>query len=40
MNELLLHIDKIHTPSMGVERIKKNLKLDTNDVVFIARIKY
>lgn len=31
--ELLLNIDKIHTTVMGLDRIKKNLKLDTNDVV-------
>lgn len=30
---LLDNIDKIHTTELGVERIKKNLKLDTNDVV-------
>ncbi len=30
---LLGNIDKIHTTKMGIDRIKKNLKLDTNDVV-------
>ena len=30
---LLSNIDKIHTTEMGIDRIKKNLKLDTNDVV-------
>ncbi len=30
---LLDHIDKIHTTEMGIARIKKNLKLDTEDVV-------
>ena len=30
---LLSNIDKIHTTEMGINRIKKNLKLDTNDVV-------
>ncbi len=30
---LLANINKIHTTEMGIERIKKNLKLDTNDVV-------
>jgi len=33
-NQILLdNIDKIHTTEMGVDRIKRNLKLDTNDVV-------
>ncbi len=30
---LLSNIDKLHTTEMGIDRIKKNLKLDTNDVV-------
>lgn len=30
---LLLNLDKIHTTDLGVDRIKKNLFLDTNDVV-------
>lgn len=30
---LLDNIDKIHTTEMGIDRIKKNLKLDTDDVV-------
>ena len=29
---LLSNIDKVHTTEMGIDRIKKNLKLDTNDV--------
>lgn len=36
---VLKNIDKIHTTSMGVERIKKNLKLDTNDVVLYCKNK-
>ena len=28
-----LQIDRVHTIKMGIDRIKKNLKLDTNDVV-------
>ena len=31
--ELLEKIDKLHTTPMGVERIKRNLKLDDIDVV-------
>lgn len=31
--ELLLNLDNIHTTKMGLDRIKRNLGLDTNDVV-------
>ncbi len=32
--QILLHnMDKIHTTKMGIDRIKKNLNLDTDDVV-------
>ena len=31
--ELLKNIEKIHTTELGIERIKKNLELDTKDVV-------
>lgn len=30
---LLDNIDKIHTTAMGVDRIKRNLKIDTTDAV-------
>ncbi|MDE7333426.1 MAG: DUF3781 domain-containing protein [Lachnospiraceae bacterium] len=30
---LIDNIDKIHTTKMGIDRIKKNLKLNTDDVV-------
>ena len=33
MNELLANLDKVHTTEMGIERIKRNLSLDTDDVV-------
>lgn len=36
---LLSSIDKIHTTEMGVDRIKKNLKLNTNDVVEFCKNK-
>ena len=36
---LLSNIDKIHTTEMGIDRIKKNLKLDTNDVVEYCKNK-
>lgn len=32
-NDLLHNIDKIHTTELGVGRIKKNLKIDTDNVV-------
>ena len=32
-NDLKQNIDKIHTTEMGIERIKRNLDLETVDVV-------
>lgn len=36
---LLANIEKLHTTKMGVDRIKKNLKLDTKDVVDYCKKK-
>ncbi len=36
---LLSNIDKVHTTKMGIDRIKKNLKLDTNNVVAYCKAK-
>ena len=36
---LLQNMDKIHTTEMGVIRIKKNLKIDNNDVVKFCKNK-
>lgn len=36
---LLSNIDKVHTTEMGIHRIKKNLKLDTDDVVEYCKNK-
>lgn len=36
---LLQNIDKVHTTEMGIDRIKKNLKLDTNNVVDFFKSK-
>ena len=36
---LLSNIDKVHTTEMGIDRIKKNLKLDINDVVEYCKKK-
>lgn len=30
---LLEQVDKIHTTERGIERIRKNLKIDTDDIV-------
>lgn len=36
---LLSNIDKVHTTEMGIDRIKNNLKLNTNDVVEFCKNK-
>ena len=36
---LLDNIDKIHTTKMGVDRIKRNLKIDSDDVVEYCKNK-
>ena len=36
---LLSNIDRVHTTKVGNDRIKKNLKLDTNDVVEYCKNK-
>lgn len=33
MNMLLENIEKLHTTQMGIERIKKNLQIETDDVM-------
>lgn len=38
-NDLLLNLDKLHTTELGVMRIKKNLSLETDDVVSWYRDK-
>ena len=38
-NELLNNLDKLHTTELGIQRIKKNLSLDTPDVVEWCRQK-
>ena len=37
--ELLNNLDKIHTTQMGIQRIKDNLKIDTNDVFEYCKSK-
>lgn len=36
---LISNLDKVHTTEMGVNRIKRNLALDENDVVEWCKIK-
>lgn len=38
-NELLKNLDKLHTTELGVERIKRNLSLNTDDVVDWCKAK-
>ena len=33
MSELLNYIDRIHTTTLGIERIKRNLSIEVDDVV-------
>jgi len=38
-NDLLKNLDKIHTTELGVERIRKNMGLDTGEVVVWCKEK-
>ena len=38
-NDLLKNLGKLHTTELGVERIQKNLSLDTDDVVDWCKTK-
>lgn len=38
-NELLKNLDKLHTTVLGIDRIKRNLSLDTEDVVDWCKAK-
>ncbi|WP_310601503.1 DUF3781 domain-containing protein [Anaerosporobacter sp.] len=38
-NELLINLDNLHTTELGIERIKRNLSLDVEDVVNWCREK-
>ena len=39
MNDLIKNIDKLHTTELGVIRIKKNLKIDVDDVAEYLKSK-
>ena len=38
-NELLLNLDKLHTTDLGVVRIRRNLSLDTDNVISWCKSK-
>ncbi|MCM1288061.1 MAG: DUF3781 domain-containing protein [Clostridium sp.] len=38
-NDLLKNLDKLHTTKLGIERIKGNLSLDTDDAVEWCKAK-
>ncbi len=39
MNNLIKNIDKIHTTKMGIERLKRNLQIETPDIVEWCKTK-
>lgn len=39
MNSLLENIEKLHTTELGAERIRRNLQLETEDVVEWCRAR-
>lgn len=38
-HELIKNIEKLHTTEMGIRRIKRNLSLDTDDIVSWCKTK-
>ena len=39
MNDLVENIDRLHTTELGAGRIKRNLRLETDDVVQWCRMR-
>ncbi|MCI9321150.1 MAG: DUF3781 domain-containing protein [Lachnospiraceae bacterium] len=39
MNLLIENIDKLHTTELGTERIKRNCKIETDDVVQWSKVQ-
>ncbi len=39
MNDLIENIDKLHTTKMGEERIKRNLQIETDDVIEWCKVR-
>lgn len=33
VNDLIINLDKLHTTEMGIDRIKRNLQIDVENVV-------
>lgn len=38
-NELLMHLEQLHTTELGALRVKRNLSLDTDDVAGWCKMK-
>lgn len=38
-NDLLENLDKLHTTELGIMRMKRNVSLDTDDVVAWCKVK-
>jgi len=38
-NILISNLNKLHTTKMGIDRIKRNLELDVEDVVYLCKEK-
>lgn len=39
MNDLIENIDNLHTTDMGAERIKRNLQIETDDVIQWCKVR-
>lgn len=39
MNNLIENIDKLHTTEMGIERIKRNCQIETDDAVEWSKVQ-
>ena len=39
MNGLIENIDKLHTTQLGMERIKRNLQIETDDIVSWCKVR-
>lgn len=38
MNSLIKNINQLHTTEMGIERIKKNCQIETDDVIYWSQV--
>lgn len=39
MNDLIKNMEKLHTTELGIQRIRRNLQIDTDDVVLFCKSK-